>query len=415
MLLQFNFGNFRSFKEEVSLDMTAGDVHEYQERVSTIGKEKILKVAAIYGANASGKSNVYKAFEFMHDYVLYSSIVMDDEDEGNLSRLIQNVISSYKAYFDNEEDSIFEVYFIDNNTARTYNYGFCFNKKNVTEEWLNVKAKTSTKFNNVFYRDIEGIESSNQIAREIRFIKDKIKPNKLLLSYARLLDITHVSTVFNWFKTMDLVDFADLDYVSFKSNHLPTPFIENQQYRAKLIQFIHSFDDSIVDFHIEENLSEESDNKSYKVESVHNVDGKLVRIPLEEESAGTLKMFMLFIDLYSTIKNGDVLVVDELNARLHPLLVRSLLLLFLNPELNTNHAQLIFTTHDTWQLQNKLLRRDEIWLVEKNNNVSSLYSLSDVVDSKGNKIRNDENLEKNYLVGKYGAIPKLSTFKWFEE
>ena len=139
-------------------------------------------------------------------------------------------------------------------------------------------------------------------------------------------------------------------------------------------------------------------------------------IPLQNESAGTLKMFALYPLLQDVLANGGVFFVDELNARLHPLLVRSFIITFLNPEINKNHAQLIFTSHDSWQLNSNLLRRDEIWFTEKNENgVSILYSLADFFDEDGVKIRKDENYEKNYLLGKYGAIPSLKYFDMFKE
>ena len=116
------------------------------------------------------------------------------------------------------------------------------------------------------------------------------------------------------------------------------------------------------------------------------------------------------------MEKGSVFFIDELNARLHPLLVRNFLLTFLNPEINKNHAQLIFTTHDTWQLSNQLLRRDEIWFVEKDERgVSSLYSLADFVYEDGVRIRKDESYEKNYMVGKYGAIPMLKALDIFKD
>ena len=121
-------------------------------------------------------------------------------------------------------------------------------------------------------------------------------------------------------------------------------------------------------------------------------------------------------ELQEVLEKGSVFFIDELNARLHPLLVRNFLLTFLNPEINTNHAQLVFTTHDTWQLSNQLLRRDEIWFVEKDERgVSTLYSLADFVDEAGSRIRKDESYEKNYLIGKYGAIPTLKSIDIFKE
>ena len=121
-------------------------------------------------------------------------------------------------------------------------------------------------------------------------------------------------------------------------------------------------------------------------------------------------MFAFYPELQSVMKNGGVYFIDDLNASLHPLLVRNFILTFLNPEININHAQLIFTTHDTWQLSNQLLRRDEIWFTEKDDEgLSTLYSLADFIDEDGSRIRKDENYEKNYLLGKYGAIPSLKT------
>ncbi|MCF0238286.1 MAG: AAA family ATPase, partial [Sphaerochaetaceae bacterium] len=171
----------------------------------------------------------------------------------------------------------------------------------------------------------------------------------------------------------------------------------------------------IKDFKIEKvPQTEKSIVDSYKINTLHKkLDSEdMAEIPLSFESAGTLKMFALYPKLQDVLKNGSIFCVDELNARLHPLLVRNLLLIFLNPEININHAQLIFTTHDTWQLSNNLLRRDEIWFVEKDiNGVSTLYSLADFIDDDGSHIRKDENYEKNYLIGKYGAIPFLRSIK----
>ena len=127
-------------------------------------------------------------------------------------------------------------------------------------------------------------------------------------------------------------------------------------------------------------------------------------------------MFALYPELQSVLAHGSVFVIDELNARLHPLLVRNFLLLFLNPKINIHNAQLIFTTHDTWQLSNRLLRRDEIWFTEKDaRGVSTLYSLADIADEDGARVRKDVSYEKNYLLGKYGAIPALRDMNVLEE
>ena len=137
--------------------------------------------------------------------------------------------------------------------------------------------------------------------------------------------------------------------------------------------------------------------------------GKEVIFKMEEESAGTQKMFLLFNDLYQIIKTGAFLFIDELNARLHPLLLRNIMLLFLDKDRNPNNAQLVFTCHEPWILRSRLLRRDEIYFTNKDNEtgISSLYSLAEFTDENGSKIRQDEDFEKNYLLGKYDGIPSL--------
>ncbi len=153
--------------------------------------------------------------------------------------------------------------------------------------------------------------------------------------------------------------------------------------------------------------------KKYVIDAKHKMVGsdKISTIPLKLESAGTLKMFSLFPFLQEVLETGGTLFVDELNSKLHPLLVRTFILTFLNPKTNPNHAQLVFTTHDSWILNCNILRRDEVWFTEKDDNgVSTLYSLADFVNEDGTKIRKDENYEKNYLLGKYGAIPTMNFF-----
>ena len=186
-----------------------------------------------------------------------------------------------------------------------------------------------------------------------------------------------------------------------------------------MVEYFASFDEHIKDFRIEKVPHDgETKEDTYKINALHKMidsDG-MAEIPLGMESAGTLKMFALYPELQEVLEKGSVFFIDELNARLHPLLVRNFVLTFLNPEINTNHAQLVFTTHDTWQLSNQLLRRDEIWFVEKDERgVSTLYSLADFVDEAGSRIRKDESYEKNYLIGKYGAIPTLKSIDIFKE
>ena len=239
----------------------------------------------------------------------------------------------------------------------------------------------------------------------------------LIVSLGAKLKISKLKCIRDWFYDTNFTNFGNPIENVFLSSLIPDGFADNKDVQKKVVDYFATFDDSIVGFNVEVIKSDDEDSRHIKIDALHEVIGsdELASIPLEEESDGTLKMFALYPALQDTLESGGVLFVDELNARLHPLLVRSFLITFLNPETNPNHAQLVFTTHDSWQLSNNLLRRDEIWFTEKEHSgVSTLYSLADFVDEDGVKIRKDESYEKNYLLGKYGAIPTLKYFDMFK-
>lgn len=411
MLIQFNFKNFKSFRDEATLDMSATKMKEFADRVVSVGGEKILPVAAIYGANASGKSNVYSAFEFMSRYVVNSFKYGDDEwnyDEVRSKPFLFDSVSE-------KGESSFEVYFTipGDIKERSYNYGFCLGTKGVTEEWLNSKAKTARQYSTVFYRDTESIDLAGIPKKSRDNIEVALEPQVLIVSLGAKLKIEKCKMVRDWFLENKFADFGDVVKNLFKSRMLPKEFVDDKSVQEDVVDFFASFDNHIRGFEVKKlPATGEDDKERITIDALHNkIDSdEMARIPLSEESAGTLKMFSLYPELQSVLKRGSVFFIDELNARLHPLLVRNFILAFSNPKINVNHAQLVFTTHDTWQLSNQLLRRDEIWFTEKDKNgISILYSLADFVDEDGTHIRKDESYEKNYLLGKYGAIPSLES------
>ena len=418
MLIQFNFKNFKSFREEATLDLSAAKMTEFSDRVVTVGSEKILPIAAIYGANASGKSNIYNAFEYMAEYVVDSFKYGDEEESFEEFRPTPFLFDSTSA----DAESSFEVYFTlpQDKSEKIYNYGFCVDKAGVTEEWLNYKAKTARKYSTIFYRgnneeelDLSGFPKSSRDNIHVALEKQV-----LIISLGAKLKIGKCKAIRDWFLANEFADFGDPFTNFFMSRRLPKGFVEDKNVQQKVVEYFASFDEHIKDFRIEKVPQEaESKEERYKINALHKMidSDKMAEIPLGLESAGTLKMFALYPELQEVLEKGSVFFIDELNARLHPLLVRNFLLTFLNPEINTNHAQLVFTTHDTWQLSNQLLRRDEIWFVEKDERgVSTLYSLADFVDENGSRIRKDESYEKNYLIGKYGAIPTLKSIDIME-
>ncbi len=419
MLIQFRFKNFKSFRDDTILDLSATKITEHSDRVVSAGYEKLLPTAAIFGANASGKSNVIEAFRYMMTYVMESfSYGGDPDDKKTKSKKLK-----YTPFlFDNtsrDAESSFEVYYVDTEEQgyKSYNYGFTLNQDGVIEEWLNSKAKTAREYKQIFYRNGDELDLSGFPAKIQELIRISLNKEVLIVSLGSKLKVTKLKFIRDWFYNTNFANFGNPYENVFLSSLIPEGFAEDKSVQDKVVAYFSTFDPSIIGFHVEVMEGEDEERRHVKIDAIHHlVNGGTVSIPLEEESDGTLKMFALYPALQDVLKNGGVLFVDELNARLHPLLVRSFLITFLNPEINSKHAQLVFTTHDSWQLSNNLLRRDEIWFTEKDDSgVSALYSLADFVDEDGIKIRKDERYEKNYLLGKYGAIPMLKYFDMFRE
>lgn len=424
MLIQFNFKNFKSFRDEASLDLSATKITEHEDHVVDIANDKLLKVAAIYGANASGKSNIYEAFEYMRYYVL-ESFKFGDEDGGY--RKNDDYISVTPFMFDDDSrngETTFEVFYVDNmeNTGKTYQYGFVLKDNEVLEEWLYSKAKTArNNYRTIFYRKgNEELEMKGIPKRYIENIKASLNKESLIVSLGAKLRIEKLKNVREWFLKNEVIDFGNPTENLIRSWVVPNGFMNDKEVQKNMVKYISTFDESIKDFNVEEMPSEGEENidNKYVIDTIHKKIGSegMSSISLKEESSGTLKMFALYPSVKEVLDKGATLFVDELNARLHPLLVRNIILTFLSPEINTRNAQLIFTTHDIWQFSNDLLRRDEIWMVSKNNDgVSELYSLAEFKDEDGNKVRRDEVLSKKYMAGNYGAIPALKPMKVLRE
>lgn len=424
MLIQFNFKNFKSFRDEATLDMSATKITEHEDHVVDIANDKLLKVAAIYGANASGKSNVYDAFGYMRYYVS-ESFKFGDEDGGyrkndDYTKVTPFLFDEYSC----NGETLFEVFYIDNmeNTGKTYQYGFVLKGNEVVEEWLYSKAKTArNNYRTIFYRKTgEELEMNGIPKRHIENIKASLNKESLIVSLGAKLRIEKLKSVRDWFLKNDAINFGNPTENLIRSWVVPDEFVNNKEVQRNMIKYFSTFDESIKDFKVEEDLADEDDNinKNYLIETIHKKAGGegIASIPLSQESSGTQKMFALYPHIKEALDNGATLFVDELNARLHPLLVRNIILTFLSPEINSENAQLIFTTHDIGQLSNDLLRRDEIWMVNKNSDgISELYSLADFKDEEGNKVRRDEDLAKKYMLGNYGAIPVLKPMKVLRE
>ena len=413
MLLQFYFSNYRSFEGEGILDMRASGSNELSSHIRNSLNEKVLPVTAIYGANASGKSSVFEAFQFMTWCVL-ESLSFSDDNKKNSYKL---KVNSFKFSDSRDKPSEFEINYIDKKGKKElyYNYGFKIDNSGILEEYLAFNTKTGVKRNEdytyIFKRERSQklyLDSSIEKFREN--LEISLKDKTLLVSLGAKLNIDDFIRVRTWFINAEVINFSNSLYGIFLENTLPDNIIESEKVRKNLVSFINSFDDTIIDIEVEKiSAIDESDSDNYRVFTVHKSDKEtsVAKISMNEESSGTKKMFSLYQTLLDVLEKGTVFFADELDIKLHPLLMRNILLTFTDKEKNPNNAQLIFTTHNTIYMDMNLLRRDEIWFVEKDNGVSKLYSLDDITNEKGEKVRKDSNYEKHYLLGNYGAIPNL--------
>lgn len=408
MLIQFRFKNFKSFRDDTVLDFSATEDAENEYRIAKVGDERILTAAGIFGANASGKSNVIKAFRYMMEYVTSSVVYSRDKVRG-INRLTPFL-------FDNKSkdaESLFEVFF-SRETGRgytIYNYGFSVSQNGVTEEWLNYKAASGKEYNSIFYRGKNELDLSGIPEKRRENIKISLEKETLILSLGSFLKINRFKIVIDWFMKNRITNFGNPRENEGLSHQAPTGFADSLDVQNQVVNYLAAFDSSIIGFDVEVLKSDDDGKQIINIKTKHkNLDGGTVLLPLSQESDGTLKMFALYQFIQDCIERGSVLLVDELNSRLHPLLVRNILITFFNPEVNIHHAQIIFTSHDLWQLKNNILRKDEIWFTDKDNDgISTLYSLADFEG-----VESASNYVENYMLGQYGAIPSLKALMHME-
>lgn len=388
MLVQFSFRNVLSFKEETVFDMTA--VPAYKEHESNAmdsgGKDKVLKVAAIYGANASGKSNLCKAMNIFQSIVMKS--MNNPDNAGNTA------LTKYYAPFSFEKDvetSEFEIIQIFGDFE--YQYGFEYNDRCIVSEWMYRKSLKTNRRSSIFERLGNKVEFGISARKECDRYKDQIPDEALILSFFKKLKLK--TDIF------EILYKCIADTLILSTSFWEQPDIINillpdfiDRYKDQLIHFLKEIDTGIRDIDYEER------DKEIKFITFHRgKDGTDYPLDLFSESEGTVKSIILFIyTVYSIFWRGT-LFVDELDVKLHPLLMKYIVDLFCAPD---SGAQLIYTTHDTTLMDRKFFRRDQIWFVQKDEfGYSELSALSDF------KIRLDASFEKDYLAGVYGGIPFL--------
>ena len=405
MLIKFNFKNFKSFKYENCLDMEAASIKEHEYNTVEIKDNKYLKVAAIYGANASGKTNVLEAFEYMKKTLMVN-------DDTNLN---ETEMDSYNNFsFDEktkDEPTALEVTFLATNN-KIYQYGFEIKNKYIISEWL--YSKKINKVTPIFDRDENKVKFNKTYKAKIN--KFDVDSKSLFLSLYRKIekDNEDFKNVYDWFLNSYYLDLGNPRFETRINRLISSRVVSDKEYKKRLVDFIKVFDLGIDDIDVkvkDERSLENVPHSQVELRAVHkNENGKKTLLPLYLESKGTLKMFYLYNFIMEALEDGSCLFIDELDAKLHPLLTRYIINLFHDKEKNTGNGQLIYSTHDTTNLNKDTFRRDEIWFTEKDEyGVSELFSLSDYkIDNM--KVRNDATYNKDYLTGRYGAIPVFEEF-----
>jgi AAA15 family ATPase/GTPase len=417
MLVEFKVGNFLSFKDIVTLSMVASSDKEHLDTntIKINDKLRLIRSAAVYGANASGKTNLFKAMSFMRSFILKSakeslSTEKIPVDKFRLSTGTEKMPSS------------FEVTFLIGNIR--YRYGFQVDRERIHNEWLFFVPTIREAM--LFIREKDKIKLGPGF-KEGRGLEEKTRSNALFLSVSDQFNGEIAKKILEWIKNFKIAPALD----SSKGVMFTISSWDDKDFRDFTLNFLKAADIGIKDLQIksapvtEDDLPQElpleikkeifsklSEGEMVKVKSIHQKYDKNEN-PLSEEhfefdtteSAGTKALFAFSGPIYYALKNGWALAVDELTAKLHPLLTRAIVEIFHQynagrDEKSISRAQLIFASHDINILTSRFFRRDQIWFTRKDEyGASELYSLEEY------RVRKDASFNKDYITGKYGAIP----------
>ena len=420
MIIEFTVGNFLSFKEKKTLTLEATNITEYKESTIKIGNYKLLKSVVLYGANSSGKSNFIKAMSVM------KNIVMTSIEKTSISK--NNVIPFLLNSETEKLPSFFEVVFLINNIR--FRYGFELDSTAIHGEWL-FKLENKKEIP-LFIRENNGIGLTDDF-EEGKGLEEKTRENALFLSVADQFNGKVSGEIIKWFN--DWATISGLSHDNYRGVTLS--LLEKKKSKEKLLNFFKDLDLGFQEL----KLKKEKFQRSFLPQDlpteilddiVSDLEGKTIaRVSTshnkfdtlgnqigfcdfdlrDQESSGTNKVIDISGPIFDTLLNGGILVVDELDAKLHPLMTAAITNLFNSPEYNINKAQLIFATHDTNLLSYGKFRRDQIYFLEKDKfEASDLYSLIDYKE-EGTRIRKDRSFEKDYINGRYGAIPFIGNFE----
>jgi len=396
MLCQFTIKNYKSIRDEVTFDMQAAAISEHEDRIiKDQDGEMYLPISAIYGPNGGGKSNVLAALHTLVAKILRPLYATEDNEERTFlqKRIIVEPFAFSKS---KNEPTEFELFF--RTDSAEYRYILHVKRDVVVYESLDrVKLETGRR-SALFTRDENSIDLKGAFAK--LKVSEDLSKTLTLLSY---LGIAYkgnvvVKDVLNWFE-------FGVDFLNYGNpiQELRMAISTSEDVKQLMLDMIQEMDLDIVDFRVED-----KENDMIEVFTKHLVDDVETELSLSDESSGTKKLFGLLPFIAESLITGTALIIDELDAKIHPVLLRYIIMMFNDMRINKHKAQLIFTSHDLSTMNSEVFRRDEIWFVAKGNAQNSkLYSLVEFKNEKGKSVRKDAKFNKQYLEGKYGADPYL--------
>lgn len=392
MLCQFSFKNFKSYKHETTLDFQAASLPEFKDSLITDNNvATLLPVSAIYGPNGGGKSNLLMALS-----CVISTIVnpVNELGKNQTVPILQQQVRAIPFAFDSEsshEPTEFRLFFRVGQNE--YCYYIAFLNDTVESEYLFRKAVTSKKSATIFEREGNDITLGYSINR--KGMNTDVNPKMPYLSFLAInYNNPVINEVISWFEGCIIRNYANpiVEYQLMLNS--------NEVWKKQFISALNDMDIDITDYRYDE-----ENNQVYLKRRVDNKDYEILYM---EESEGTRKLISALPVLLLALRDGRLVIIDELDAKLHPKLLRYVIALFKNKEINQHGAQLLFTSHDMSTLKNTVFRRDEIWFACENDaHESEIYSLHDLRSEDGSRIKNTASYDKQYLEGRYGADPYL--------
>lgn len=384
MLIQFTIENHRSIKESAVISFAASKDKSLEScLIHPDEKRTLLPVLAIYGANAAGKSNVLHALMTMKDMIVGSS-----------SKLSKGQKLPWEPFAGNNRPTSFEIMYIYNQVR--YVYGFSFDAKKIYTEYLYHWPNGREAL--IFSRE-NGVYEFRENINEQTTLSNRTLDNKLYLVSSNDWNLPQTENAYKWF----LEKLTGISELPAASSETVAEIVRSDESKARILKEMLLADLGISDVSIKTIAGKKDETVITTTHRVIDEEGNIdhFQLLMDQESAGTQRFFSRIGGWLQALENGSLLVVDEIERSMHPLLTRRLIEMVQDSSINTSGAQLLFTTHDALLLDLNLMRRDQIWFAEKNNQscATELYSLASFSPRKG------ENVRKGYLQGRFGAIP----------